>query len=430
MSLRDLRDEEHLDAIHDLNASGGYTALGVQIFGGAFSIGMEQAGLTTIGHLEHSAAPLGVNPSRQRWPVHVGDEHEWARVARSLVDHPPRVVYANTPCVAYAGTGNHDGTMGDAMCYLRWFIHRVAFEIRPEIWAWELVPGIWGKDKAWLESIAFKASMMGYRSTVFLTTSAVHGGHQHRKRFHFIASKYELDIEGVYDREPETRRGWRPLSDVLLDLDGHRINAVGVTPAMVQPELGILPNDSEIYKGAFRSLFPYVPPGSHVRDLPDSIMEEHYRPRGTQWKPGMGLPGFGHTRARMDRVSPNVMGGHTIIHPEQDRYLTPRECASIQGFPIDYEFTDSSVAYAEIGKGLCTQNARFVGAIIKDALDRERPVKLNGPTKNIDCVDWRNGVGGAKVGVDPLVMSADDQRSWWRYRHGTEPPDGFGTKRS
>jgi site-specific DNA-cytosine methylase len=400
---RPLSNDENYDCLFEASRTPtpmGWTALGACIFGGAFSFGMEQAGITVAGHLELPDLALGVAPSRQRWPVAVlpfEGERSWTTLAKevarsSMVD----VVYANPPCVAYAGTGKREGSADDRMCYLRYCSYGLAMEIQPSIWCWELVPGVFDHERGLLDAMAFRASRKGYRSYAFLTSAAVHGGFQDRRRFHFIASKYELDFDGVLDDEHPERRGVRSLGEAL---------------AKVGP-LGTAPNHDELYKGAFLGILPYCPPGDHLRAVPPSVMRANYRPRGQAWDGG-GVPGFAHTRGRLDRPCPNILGGHTVFHPVEDRYITPREAATVMGFPLDYEFSPGTRAYAEIGKGLCTHNAAFVARVIRRALDDGAAVT---PTPELAVVDWR--------GMAPklnLRMSKAERRSWWVARHPDLP---------
>jgi DNA (cytosine-5)-methyltransferase 1 len=418
---RDLSDDLQIEAIKARvrDAAGAPVSIGTQIFGGGFSFGLENAGIGVAGHLEHSSAQLGLYPSRSKWPVVAMDETGWRDFARTLVRENlvPDVMHANTPCTNYAGTGKHDGVTGDSMCFLRWFVSNVAMVAQPDVWTWELVPPVWTRSREWLRSIAFRASLKGYKSYVFLTSSAQHGGYQNRKRFHFIASKYELDFNGVYDREPSDRKGWRPLGEAL--------EAVEEEVRSNSP----VHNHENLYDGAYYDILKFTPPGSHISDAPDSILMEHYKPRGMSWHPGSSVPGFAHVRARMDHISPNVLGGYTIFHPVENRYLTPRECATVMGFPLQYEFSPGTLAYAEIGKGLAVQTASFVGRVIRDGLDNAIPVQAK-RSGDIEAHDWRLKRGKTKLNVGHLVMPIDDQIAWWRENFKTDPPDGFGIKRS
>lgn len=426
----DLRDQ--LDAIQAeiSGTTDKYTALGACVFAGGFSWGMHEAGFNVCGHLELPDLDLGSTVSKQMWPVAVAplnDGYEHGSAADKALDltwkafigrlkkdnHIPDVFYANPPCAAYAGTGNHGGAADDnIMCYTRYCAYEAAMVLQPPIWMWELVPQVFTQERSYLDAMAFRAKLMGYRCYGFLTTSAIHGGYQDRRRFHFIASKYDLDFDGVYAREPYERKTTRTLGEALE------------TVSMAEAEFGPLPNNQNTYRGAFKDIFPFCPPGSHLRDVAESIMYEHYKPRGVRWS-GQGKPGFGHTRGRMDRPSPNILGGHTVIHPTEDRYLTAREAAMVMGFPLDYAFSKGSKAYAEVGKGLCTHNAAFLGRVVHDALDRRvRTLPTLSNEKGhegswMQAIDWRN------IGTkNTIKMSVDDQVEWWKERHPTIPVPG------
>lgn len=391
-------------------------ALGGCIFAGGFSFGMEEAGFDVIGHMELNGLELGSKVSKQRWPVYLSDLDGW----RSLLDSipAPDVMYFNPPCVAYAGTGKHLGTGDERMCYVRYSAYDAALRKEPTVWTWELVPGIFSKDLPWLQAMAFRAAKQGYECYAFLTSSALHGGFQDRRRFHFVASKVAIDWDAAYASMPEWQ-GVRTLGDALEEVRLARADRAGHTTK--EHILGLLPNDETIYNGAFQTLFPHAAPGMHLGHIPDDILHKVYRPHKTEWS-GKGRPGFSHTRGRLDRPSPNVLGGHTIVHPVEDRYLTPRECAAIMGFPMDFAFSPGAKAYQEIGRGLCTHNARFVGLAIRQAIEAGKPAKVerHGPLR---VVDWR-----PKAKVNSLSMRASDAKAWYMSRHGVEPPNVYGTR--
>lgn len=406
------------------------TALGGCIFAGGFSLGMEEAGFNVLGHIELEGLELGSHTSQQRWPVHLSKLEGWQALLDSI--DAPDVMYFNPPCVAYAGTGKHMGTGDERMCYVRHSAYDAALRKQPKVWAWELVPGVFSKDLPWLQAMAFRAAKLGYECHAFLTSSALHGGYQDRRRFHFVASRMKIDFEASYASCSPEWKGVRTLGDALNSIEEARFQAwrsrrsnrtIFDHREFVEtvPKLGLLPNDQTVYTGAFQTLFPHAAPGMHLGHIPDEILRQVYRPRGTAWS-GTGRPGFAHTRGRTDRPSPNVLGGHTIVHPTEDRYLTPRECAAIMGFPMDYAFSHGAKAYAEIGRGLCTHNARFLGKVIMDALINDQPaiVQRYGP---LHVVDWRG-----RARTNSLAMPEAEAKAWYLSRHGTEAPKLYGTR--
>lgn len=391
------------------DASGELVALGACVFAGGFSFGIERAGFTVAGHFERDDLLLGSKVASQRWPVFTGPfdgPSSWTEAAARL--RSPDLLYANPPCVAYAGTGKREGAADSRMCYTRQCTYGLAFMLQPSIWVWELVPGVFDHERPFLEAMAFRAKRHGYRCYAFLTSSALHGGVQDRRRFHFFASRFVIDFESVYASVPAHRKGVMTLGELLQ-----------IQEAVREVKGGKLKNDTVTRGGAFSDIMPYCPPGSHLRDVPPSLMRQHYRPNGAPWG-GDGRPGFAHTRARLDRPCPNILGGPTVIHPVEDRYLTPRECASVMGFPEDYAFSDSAAAaYAEVGKGLCTQTARFIGDVAKAALtDRVQASPVSGGDTWMEVVDWRS-----RVQRESMVMTKAERAAWYMERHGSVPGD-------
>lgn len=384
-----------------------YTALGACIFAGGFSLGMEAAGFKVLGHVEFKDCALGIWPSRQRWPVAVmpNDGHSWMDLADLLASGPykPDVVYANPPCVAYAGPGKREGAADERMCFTRRVTYEFAMRVQPTVWMWELVPGVFDAERGILEAMAYRASKQGYECHAFLTSSALHGGFQDRRRFHFVATKVGLDFDAVYAAEPRERKQVKTLGDALQMVDG--------------ADFAVTNHQSE-YTGAFNAIIPFCPPGTHLRNVPPSIMEDHYKPRGEQWS-GTGVPGFTHTRGRLDRPCPNVLGGRTVFHPEFDRYLTAREVATVMGFPLNYEFSPGSKAFAEIGRGLCTHNAEFLARVVHAGLEANDPVHpgVVSDGSYMTIHDWRNRAPKLN-----LALTKSQRNAWWKARHGTELP--------
>lgn len=417
---------EQLDMIIDRirNAGDDPTALGACIFGGGFSFGVEEAGFRVGGHMELTDLDLGARTSMNRWPVVVApldgtyeeqgqyprDPTTWRAAIDKIkkAEAVPDYLYMNPPCTAYAQQGKHRGMDDDVMCYTRYCAHVLAMGLEPKAWAWELVPGIFddvsGGGRKFLEDMSSRAAALGYRCYAFLTTAANHGGYQNRKRFHFVASKVELDFEGVYDSEPDERRGWRTLGDALDVL------------ARWEAANGDAPNhesDEKEIGGAMLGIMPYCPPGGYLRNLNDEIMRRYYKPRGKDWN-GKSRAGVTQVRGRVDRPSPVIVGGATVIHPVKDRFLTIRENATVMGFPMDYRFSHGTKGYHEVGRGLCTHNASFLSRVVRAGIEAGRPVETN--SGELEVVDWRG-----LASVPPMTPTVEDMESWWKEKHPDMP---------
>ena len=102
------------------------------------------------------------------------------------------------------------------------------------------------------------------------------------------------------------------------------------------------------------------------------------------------------------------------MHPTQDRFLTPRENATVMGFPLNYRLSERSIGYQEIGRGLCTHNARFLGMVVKDGLTRDEGVQVSDVGVPLQVVDWRQRGNREMI---KRAMSKNEMRAWWAIRH-------------
>ena len=82
-------------------------------------------------------------------------------------------------------------------------------------------------------------------------------------------------------------------------------------------------------------------------------------------------------RLAWHRQANTVTGGCTnlskgrFVHPEQDRSLTPREAAALQGFPDDYIFYGGDFA-SQIGNAVPPPLAYAIASLLKAILDQEK----------------------------------------------------------
>ncbi len=113
--------------------------------------------------------------------------------------------------------------------------------------------------------------------------------------------------------------------------------------------------------------------GGSWSDIPEHLA--HLRiPSMNVEKPGSFPDIYG--RLAWDKVAPTVTrecshpGNGRYCHPEQDRLLTVREMALLQGFPKDYQFTGSlSFKYRQIGDAVPPTVATIIAdAIASDAV--------------------------------------------------------------
>ena len=130
------------------------------------------------------------------------------------------------------------------------------------------------------------------------------------------------------------------------------------------------------FSNSWGKYLPKVPPGGCWRDLPEDIQREVLggafddpnNPR-TKGKKG-GRTGF-MRRLHRDRPAPTLVDSPTtkaacLCHPDEDRPLSIREYAALQGFPADWIFEGSVVPrYRLIGQATPVPLAQAIAREIK-----------------------------------------------------------------
>lgn len=118
------------------------------------------------------------------------------------------------------------------------------------------------------------------------------------------------------------------------------------------------------------SSIPREKPGVDWRSLPDHLIPwclPNTADRHNDWR---GLYGRLDWDAYWKTVlcNPNYFR-HAVIHPNQDRVVSVRECARAQGFPDDFRFLGKIFAqYKQVGNAVPPPLARAIGKEVKKAM--------------------------------------------------------------
>ncbi|MCG3776675.1 MAG: putative BsuMI modification methylase subunit YdiO [Nitrospira sp.] len=131
------------------------------------------------------------------------------------------------------------------------------------------------------------------------------------------------------------------------------------------------------HSAALRARLSHVPPGGGLLDVPRRLLTPHLK-RMVDGKYGSG----GHVKNIYGRLEWGSQCGTIVagidkitcgrfVHPEEDRLLTPRECARLQGFPDDFVFLGGLVAqYYMIGNAVPPPLSRAIAAASHEVLVR------------------------------------------------------------
>lgn len=306
---------------------------------GGLSLGLQQAGWRAVRAIDHDAAAV------ETYRRNLGDH-----VVRAEIDAATDLPLADLfsggpPCQGFSSagqrrTGDHRNTLVSVFAQL-------VVRHRPRAFLFENVEGfLTGEDGQRVLDLLLPTIAAGYRVHLRKVNVANFGVPQHRKRV--------IAIGGL---------GWTPSmpepTHSAFGAPGAVLAARHLprTPTLAKALEGLGPPTMEppgLPQGHFHAALPEddhrrvhaLQPGQTMRDLPEELWHDSYRRRafrrvmdGTPTERRGGAPA-GLRRLRPDEPGKAITSGARteFVHPEEDRYLTLRECARIQSFPDDFEF--------------------------------------------------------------------------------------------
>lgn len=303
---------------------------------GGFTLGFERAGFRSVFAVEmdeDAAATYQLNfPSCDlvlRDIQELPDSEVLSRVGRGGID----VLAAGWPCQGLSSAGRR--RPDDPRNTLYREAVRLARLLCPPVVVMENVPELLDQPNRWLlDDLLTSLTGAGYpHASVMILDSAEHGVPQRRLRAITIAN----------------RRGWR--NPYPLPLSG--------PPPTVRDALDDLrerPRDR--WSGH-----------DHARHASDTIARLACVRAG-----GRGYEASRQARRRLDPDAPSptatYCNGNGFVHYAEDRILTPREYARLQGFPDDHLFEGGKLS---IGRQICNAVppplAREIGLALRSVLD-------------------------------------------------------------
>ena len=361
--------------------------------GMGMDIGFEKTGFET--RYANDIARFACDTIRRNRPDVPCDEGDITKIQTSaimrktgLTEGDVDAVIGGPPCQSFSTAGMRRGFHDRRGIALLEFI-RVVKEIRPEFFVFENVAGLKSAAKKHMSfyerangggrklgddyalgslfrEVLQSFSIRGYKIDWKILNAADFGVPQKRKRLILIGSR-TTDPKTVFEDiqalarwgDPKTasedgRLPWKTLRDALCDLKDP---------------------DRECTKfPKWGKYLRHVPPGGCWIDLPKSLQDEAMggardtddpRKKGKQG----GRRGF-FRRLSWDAPSPTLVTspsqlGSCLCHPDEDRPLSVREYARIQGFPDSWEFVGStSQKYRMIGEAVPIELARAIASVI------------------------------------------------------------------
>lgn len=156
-----------------------------------------------------------------------------------------------------------------------------------------------------------------------------------------------------------------------------------------------LPNhETRKYTGIVLERIKHLPPGGKMGDLPEHLQHESFVRKGEKKTGGPNM-----RLLRLEEKKPSLTITAYIfnkfVHPKEDRYITPREAALLQDFPVDYEFKGTlGQVQKQIGNAVPVGLAREIAKEVAKYFER---LNIGGELK---IASYFTGAGGLDLGFE------------------------------
>lgn len=363
-------------------------------------LGFEQAGFKIAYTMDIN--PAACKTIRRNRPWIVCDNENVTNVRGSeilkksnLTNNDIDVIIGGAPCQPFSTAGKRNGINDERGKALLEFI-RIIKELKPKVFVFENVSGIQSASKkhmSFYERRKMKKHMVGdeykpgslfveilqkfsikdYNIDWKILNTADYGVPQKRKRFILIGSRIIDPRSIMNDLSYEAKWGnpkndnsmekipWRTLADALQGLSDPL-------------------KEGASFPSSWRKYLKYVPPGGCWVNLPEKIKKKAMMGamdsndplrKGRQG----GRTGF-FRRLEWNAPAPTLVTHPSnrstcLCHPDEDRPLTVKEYARIQGFPDDWEFEGTrSQKYRMIGDAVPIPFAKILASSILSHLNK------------------------------------------------------------
>jgi DNA (cytosine-5)-methyltransferase 1 len=269
------------------------------------------------------------------------------------------VIIGGPPCQGFSNLGTH--LPDDPRNQLWRHYVRAVEAVRPKVFVVENVPPLLKSEEG--QELIRETIALGYKVEGRILNAADYGAFQVRKRTIIIGSRVSPVIfPDPTHVNPEKRNGhahqlpsWRTVREAIGDLPriptGENLH-IGRNPT---------PKSLERYR--------HIPPGGNRWDLPVELMPACWIKKT---KGGTDL--FG--RLWWERPSVTIRTEFfkpekgRYLHPEEDRPITHREAARLQGFPDEFQFVGSKISIAkQIGNAVPVQLGTAIARAAIDMLE-------------------------------------------------------------
>jgi len=361
--------------------------------GMGMDIGFEKAGF--IIKYTNDIASFACNTIRKMRPNIICDEGDISKIRTSTIlkkIHLKKgevdVVIGGPPCQPFSTAGTRNGFEAENGHALLEFI-RIIREVRPKMFVFENVSGLKSaakKHRSFYKRITQKKiakkyqlgslfehickkfeKIDGYNIDWDVLNAADYGVAQKRKRLILIGSRIsdpkiifdELKSKSKYadpkKAKEQKKKNWRTLGDEIFDIND--------------------PRKEHTNFPRWKKYLKYVPPGGCWIDLPKDLRRRAMGGAANTNDPKRkgkqgGRRGY-YRRLSWDKPCPTLVTSPTqlgtcLCHPDEDRPLTVKEYAKIQGFPTNWKFQGSiTQKYRMIGEAIPIKLSKTIAGVVK-----------------------------------------------------------------
>lgn len=326
-------------------------AVGVHVFAGGFTLGMQRAGFDVQCQLEtHN---FGLETTKAMCNVDsINDEDaNWP-------DIDAEVAYGNPRCTAFSAlTGGHDedghGPWAKQTCDAQQFAKYTAGKY--DFCVWESVQQAYTAGKPlldWMTNDIYKPK--GYRVAHVFINAATFGNSQQRKRYFYCAYR---DDRNFNIQPPRLRTLHYPVAyDALWSLRDNDTEPYDSR----SDEYGF--NSYKSYPDDVRDMMSRMPNGWGLKYMAQYAFEHLTDKLQDKWLTRSTDLVFSlHAMTRLNYLRPHptlTSSAFRYIHPEHDRPITVGETATVMGWPT---IPVGHAPVAQIAKGVVPDVAQWLG---------------------------------------------------------------------
>ncbi len=157
----------------------------------------------------------------------------------------------------------------------------------------------------------------------------------------------------------------------------------------------MIPNHSKrLYSGIVLERIENLPPGGKMGDLPEHLQHKSFIRMGAK---KTGGPNLRLLRLEYDKPSLTITAYifNKFVHPTENRYITPREAACLQDFPLYYEFKGTlGEVQKQIGNAIPVKLAKALAGAVANYFEKKNM------TGQINIASYFTGAGGFDLGFE------------------------------